>query len=148
MDDTPAATVKQNGNIARIERADMEIRGLDHFVLTVADIDTSCDFYHRLLGIEITGFGDNRKALKIGNQKINLHQAGGEIQPCAQRPVPGSADICFIAETPISEILDQLDTAGIVVELGPVQRTGAQGTIISVYLRDPDGNLIELSNYA
>lgn len=127
---------------------DVEIRGLDHFVLTVADIDTSCNFYHGLLGIETIAFGDNRKALIIGNQKINLHQAGREIRPCAKRPAPGSADICFIAETPVSDIIDKLDAAGIAVELGPVQRTGAQGVILSVYLRDPDGNLIELSNYA
>jgi catechol 2,3-dioxygenase-like lactoylglutathione lyase family enzyme len=125
----------------------MQINGLDHFVLTVTDMDMSCDFYHRILGIEIIGFGDNRKALKIGEQKINLHEADREIQPCARQPVPGSADMCLIAETPIPEIVEQLDIAGINIELGPVQRTGAQGAMTSVYLRDPDGNLIELSNY-
>lgn len=125
----------------------MRVSGLDHMVMTVADIDASCEFYQQVLGIEIIGFGDNRKALKIGEQKINLHEAGREIEPCARHPVPGSADLCLIAETPIPEIVDQLGIAGIVIELGPVQRTGAQGAMTSVYIRDPDGNLIELSNY-
>jgi catechol 2,3-dioxygenase-like lactoylglutathione lyase family enzyme len=125
----------------------MRMSGLDHMVMTVADIDASCDFYQQILGIEIIGFGDNRKALKIGDQKINLHQAGREIEPCARHPAPGSADVCLIAETPIPEIVDQLGIAGIAIELGPVQRTGARGPMISVYIRDPDGNLIELSTY-
>lgn len=125
----------------------MRIQALDHLVLTVKDIPTTCEFYHRVLGLEIITFGDDRKSLKIGKQKINLHQAGAEFQPCAKRPTAGSADLCFIAETPIEAMVEHLQQCNVVIEEGPVSRTGAGGPIRSVYLRDPDGNLIELSNY-
>lgn len=125
----------------------MRVDRLDHLVLTVNDIETSCTFYRRVLGGEAVTFGDGRTALGFGVQKINLHQAGEEIKPCAGRPVPGSADLCFIAETPIAEIVGHLGRLGVDIELGPVPRTGAVGPIRSVYIRDPDGNLIELSTY-
>lgn len=126
---------------------DMRIQMLDHFVLTVKDITTTCEFYRRVLGLEVITFGDKRKSLKLGNQKINLHQSGAEFQPCARRPTAGSADLCFIAETPIETLVERLLQCGVSVEEGPVQRAGARGPIVSVYIRDPDGNLIELSNY-
>jgi len=125
----------------------MRMQSLDHLVLTVRDIEVSCTFYRRVLGLDIVTFGDNRKALRFGDQKINLHQAQEEIQPCADQPTPGSADLCFITDMAISEIVQNLDGLGVSIELGPVQRTGAVGTINSVYIRDPDRNLIELSTY-
>lgn len=123
----------------------MRVDRLDHLVLTVNDIGVSCRFYSRVLGVDIVTFGNNRRALKFGVQKINLHQAGEEITPCAAQPTPGSADLCFIAEKPIAEIVTHLDRLGVEIELGPVRRTGAVGTLHSVYIRDPDRNLIELS---
>ncbi len=125
----------------------MRIQALDHFVLTVKDIAATCEFYRRVLGLEVITFGDKRKSLKLGNQKIYLHQSGAEFQPCARRPTTGSADLCFIAETPIETLVERLLRCGVSVEEGPVQRNGARGPIVSVYIRDPDGNLIELSNY-
>lgn len=119
---------------------------LDHLVLTVADIDATCAFYARVLGMTIETFGEGRKALKFGNQKINLHQAGREFEPKARQPMPGSADLCFIASTPLEQVIAHLQAEGVVIEEGPVKRTGATGPIRSVYFRDPDGNLIEVSN--
>ncbi len=119
---------------------------LDHLVLTVADIDATCAFYARVLGMTIETFGEGRKALKFGNQKINLHQAGREFEPKARQPMPGSADLCFIASTPLEQVVAHLQAEGVVIEEGPVKRTGATGPIRSVYFRDPDGNLIEVSN--
>jgi catechol 2,3-dioxygenase-like lactoylglutathione lyase family enzyme len=119
---------------------------LDHLVLTVADIERSCRFYADVLGCEIVTFGQGRFALAFGRQKINLHQAGREFEPKALRPTPGSADLCFIAETPLASVITHLAEAGVAIEEGPVARTGATGPIRSVYLRDPDGNLIEISN--
>jgi catechol 2,3-dioxygenase-like lactoylglutathione lyase family enzyme len=119
---------------------------LDHLVLTVADVSATAAFYQRVLGMHPIIFGDGRRALAFGNQKINLHQAGRELLPFAGRPTPGSADLCFITSTPLSEVVTTLTNLGVPVEEGPVPRTGATGPIVSVYLRDPDGNLIELSN--
>jgi catechol 2,3-dioxygenase-like lactoylglutathione lyase family enzyme len=121
---------------------------LDHFVLTVADVSATEAFYQRVLGMHPVTFANGRHALAFGNQKINLHQSGREIRPCAARPTPGSADLCFITSTPLSEVVTTLTNLGVPVEDGPVPRTGATGPIVSVYLRDPDGNLIELSNPA
>ncbi|MBX9960411.1 MAG: VOC family protein [Burkholderiaceae bacterium] len=124
----------------------MQIDSLDHLVLTVADIEASCAFYSRVLGMEVVTFGQGRKALAFGAQKINLHQAGKEFEPKAQRPTPGSADLCFLTSVPLADMQAHLATCGVTVTEGPVQRTGAQGPILSVYFRDPDLNLIEVSN--
>ncbi len=125
----------------------VRIKGLDHIVLTVKDIETTCDFYHQVLGFEILTFGDNRKALQFGDQKINLHRSGEEIEPYAGQPTPGSADLCFITLTPVADIVDFLNQNRVAIELGPVKRSGARGGMISIYIRDPDNNLLELSNY-
>ena len=126
----------------------MRIDRIDHFVLTVADIDASCAFYSRVLGMQVVEFGNGRKALAFGRQKINLHRSGAEYVPHAARPTPGSADVCLITATPLADALVEVETHGIAVIEGPVERTGATGPINSFYFRDPDGNLIEVSNYA
>ena len=125
----------------------MKVNRFDHVVLTVASVDATVDFYTRVLGMSAVTFGDGRRALRFGTSKINLHQAGHEFEPKARRPTPGSEDLCFIVDDPIGDVMTQLTTAGVAVEEGPVAQTGATGEIISCYLRDPDGNLIELSNY-
>lgn len=125
----------------------MKIDRLDHLVLTVANIDRTCDFYQRALGMEVVTFQGNRKALKFGQQKINLHQAGHEFEPKALAPTPGSGDLCLITSTPMPEVLAHLQKNGVSIEIEPSERTGATGKIFSVYFRDPDQNLIEVSNY-
>lgn len=125
----------------------MNIDRLDHLVLTVRDISATCLFYSKVLGMEVVTFGNGRKALQFGRQKINLHQQGQEFEPKAAAPVPGSADLCFITETPVEQLLAHLQACGVTVEEGPVARTGAQGPIQSIYFRDLDGNLLEVSNY-
>ena len=125
----------------------MLVNRFDHVVLTVASIDATVDFYTRVLGMTAVTFGDDRTALRFGDSKINLHQAGHEFEPKARHSAPGSMDLCFIVDDPIEDVLAQLAAAGVAVEEGPVARTGATGKIVSCYLRDPDGNLIELSNY-
>ena len=124
----------------------IRIDHLDHLVLTVASIEQSCDFYARVLGMGVETFAEGRKALIFGNQKINLHQAGHEFEPKAKRPTPGSADLCFISKTPLDDIISHLSAEGVAIEEGPVRRTGATGPILSIYFRDPDSNLIEVSN--
>jgi catechol 2,3-dioxygenase-like lactoylglutathione lyase family enzyme len=119
---------------------------LDHLVLTVTDIASTIDFYSKALGMETVSFGD-RKALKFGGQKINLHQRGHEFEPKAAHPTPGSGDLCFITKEPLQEVIRHLANLAIQIEEGPVERTGAAGKLLSVYLRDPDKNLIEISNY-
>lgn len=126
---------------------DLHIDRLDHLVLTVADITTTCGFYQRVLGMEVIDVGAGRKALRFGMQKINLHAHGKEFEPKADRPTPGAADLCLITYATMEEILVHLDAQGVVVEEGPVQRTGATGAILSVYVRDPDANLIEVARY-
>lgn len=126
----------------------MKLNRLDHIVLTVASIDRSVAFYTRLLGMEKQVFGDQRIALVFGSQKINLHPAGREFKPHAQSPTPGSADLCFLVEEPVTELADALRQQGVDIIDGPVSRTGARQPLLSIYLRDPDGNLIELSNPA
>jgi catechol 2,3-dioxygenase-like lactoylglutathione lyase family enzyme len=125
----------------------MKISYLDHLVLTVASIETTCQFYQSALNFEVITFGENRKALQFGHQKINLHQVGKEFEPKAFHPTAGSADLCFIAETPLEEVIAYLQVQNIDIVEGPIERTGAIGKILSVYLRDPDQNLIEISNY-
>jgi catechol 2,3-dioxygenase-like lactoylglutathione lyase family enzyme len=125
----------------------MRIDRLDHLVLTVGDLERTCVFYRDVLGIEVVEFEGGRKALHFGRQKINLHQAGREFEPKARHPTPGSGDLCFIAETPLAEVVEQLRARGVALESHIVARTGALGPMRSVYFRDPDGNLIEVSNY-
>lgn len=120
---------------------------IDHVVLTVRDIDATCDFYREVLGMEVVTFGEGRRALRFGDQKFNLHQAGREFEPRAHRPTPGSADFCLITPTPMSEVIVRLAACGVEVFEGPVARTGARGPITSVYFRDPDLNLVEVSVY-
>jgi catechol 2,3-dioxygenase-like lactoylglutathione lyase family enzyme len=124
----------------------VKIDSLDHLVLTVADLEATCAFYQRVLGMEVVTFGAGRKALAFGAQKINLHQSGREFEPKAQRPTPGSADLCFLTSLPLPQVQAHLAACGVTVTEGPVQRTGAQGPILSIYFRDPDQNLIEVSN--
>ena len=126
----------------------MKIDRLDHLVLTVADIERTCAFYSGILGFEVLRFGEGRVALGFGNQKINLHQTGKEFEPKALRPTAGSGDLCFIATTPVDDVMRELNAAGVAIEEGPIGRTGAIGRIRSIYLRDPDQNLLEISNYA
>ncbi|EEY76405.1 glyoxalase family protein [Acinetobacter calcoaceticus RUH2202] len=124
----------------------MKISHLDHLILTVADIENICNFYQTVLGFEVITFKGDRKALKFGHQKINLHQLGNEFEPKALHPTSGSADLCFISDTPISEVVAHLNQLNIQIEESPVERTGAMHPILSVYIRDPDQNLIEISN--
>ncbi|NDY83260.1 VOC family protein [Orrella sp. NBD-18] len=125
----------------------MKIDRLDHLVLTVASIERACEFYSRVLGFEVVTFLGGRKALQFGQQKINLHEVGKEFEPKALKPTAGSGDLCFIASTPLEEIIRELRDANVAIEIGPVDRTGAIGQLRSVYVRDPDQNLIEISNY-
>jgi catechol 2,3-dioxygenase-like lactoylglutathione lyase family enzyme len=127
--------------------APMNVESIDHIVLTVKDIDATCAFYARALGMRITTFGGGRKALCFGRQKINLHQQGQEFEPKAERPTPGSADLCFVTAVPVPEVIEHLNACGVEILEGPVQRAGAMGDMISVYFRDPDGNLVEVSSY-
>lgn len=125
----------------------IRIERLDHLVLTVADIERTISFYSEVLGMEPVTFGEGRRALAFGVHKMNLHEAGKEIDPKAVRPTPGSADLCLVSAVPIEEVVRHLEACGVAVEEGPVPRTGAQGMMTSVYFRDPDGNLIEVSTY-
>ena len=124
----------------------MKINRLDHLVLTVANLQATCDFYEQVLGMQVITF-NGRKALAFGNQKINLHEKGKEFEPKAQHPTPGSADLCFITETPVEEVYRELQGKQIPIIEGIVDRTGATGKIRSIYFRDPDQNLVEVSNY-
>lgn len=123
----------------------MRVLSLDHLVLTVADVEATVAFY-TALGMERVRFGEGRTALVFGSQKINLHAAGAEIAPHARIPTRGSADLCLLVDTDPAPLADHLRAKGIAVELGPVPRTGAAGPLTSVYVRDPDGNLIELAS--
>lgn len=125
----------------------MQIDRIDHVVLTCRDVARTCAFYSQVLGMQVVTFGGGRKALSFGNQKFNLHQAGQEFEPKADRPTPGSADFCLITTTPIAEVVLHLETCGVEILEGPVERTGAVGRLLSVYFRDPDLNLVEVSNY-
>lgn len=125
----------------------MRIEAIDHLVLTVRDLEATTAFYTRVLGMEAVTFGQGRRALVFGAQKINLHQAAREYEPKAAAPTPGSADLCFLTSAAPAEVLTHLRACGVEVVEGPVTRTGARGPIVSVYFRDPDGNLLEVSRY-
>ncbi|TVZ40907.1 catechol 2,3-dioxygenase-like lactoylglutathione lyase family enzyme [Alteromonadaceae bacterium 2753L.S.0a.02] len=125
----------------------MKILSIDHLVITVSNIEAASDFYTRVLGMQLELFSSGRVALHFGNQKINLHQAHEPVSPKAKTPFPGSVDVCFVSSTSPDKILRHLQELGVVVELGPVTRTGARGKMESIYIRDPDQNLIELCCY-
>ncbi len=125
----------------------MKIERLDHLVRTVHDIDRTCDFYTRVLGMKAIAFQEGRTALQFGQQKLNLHAVGKEFEPKARNPTPGSANLCLITEISLDEVIQHMKDCGVEILDSPVKRTGAIGEILSIYLRDPDGNLIEVSNY-
>jgi len=125
----------------------MQVTVIDHLVLTVADIDRSVDFYVSVLGMQRIEFAEGRIALGFGRQKINLHQVGREFKPNAARPTPGSADLCFVIDIPLEDAKTRLESRGVDIIEGPVARSGATGAIESLYFRDPDENLIEVSRY-
>jgi len=119
---------------------------LDHFVLTVRSIEDTVAFYRRAIGLEAVTFGDGRRAIQIGEQKVNLHEAGHELEPRASRPTPGSGDFCIVTNEPLEAVIARLSRLGIAIEEGPVARTGAMAPLRSIYVRDPDGNLVEIAN--
>jgi catechol 2,3-dioxygenase-like lactoylglutathione lyase family enzyme len=123
-----------------------KISRLDHLVLTVRDVDSTLAFYSSVMGMKEEYFSEGRVALKFGDQKINLHQAGKEFEPKADAPTPGSEDLCFICKTPLTEVMEHVKRCGVEIIEGPVDRTGATGPIRSFYFRDPDRNLIEVAN--
>lgn len=125
----------------------IKVNRIDHLVMTVHDIQKTCAFYETVLQLHVDTFKENRKALCFGHQKINLHEYKKEFEPKANHPLPGAIDLCLIVDTPLDEVMTHLKKLSIPIEEGPVERTGAQGKIISIYIRDPDKNLIELSNY-
>jgi catechol 2,3-dioxygenase-like lactoylglutathione lyase family enzyme len=125
----------------------MQVESLDHLVLTVADVEASAIFYRRVLGLQRVVFGAGRVALQLGRQKINLHPADAPLQPHALRPTPGSADLCFVTQVTLGDWLTHLAVSGVLIEAGPVPRTGALGPMTSIYFRDLDGNLIEIARY-
>ncbi|MGD9280594.1 MAG: VOC family protein [Desulfobacterales bacterium] len=124
----------------------MEISKLDHLVLTVTDLEKTAFFYGSVLGMVKEVFGDGRTALKCGSQKINLHERGKEFEPKANKPTPGSADLCFITRTPLEDAMAHVRRCGVEIIEGPVERNGANGPLRSFYFRDPDDNLIEVAN--
>ena len=124
----------------------MRIDRLDHLVLTVSSVERTVAFYRDVLGMQPVTFGDGRTALSFGRSKINLHEVGKEFEPRALRPVAGSADICLITDDRLEDVRSELDAHRVPIEEGPVERTGATGRLLSLYVRDPDGNLVEISN--
>ena len=125
----------------------MRVERLDHLVLTVKNVEISCAFYTKVLGLQEVTFKGGRKAVAFGNQKINFHEYGKEFDPKALNPSPGSADLCFITRDPIVKIISHLDACGVTIIEGPLERTGAVGPMTSIYIRDPDQNLIEIATY-
>ena len=126
----------------------MNIKSIDHIVLTVKDIEVTVEFYESVLGMLVEAFAKGRVALKFGNQKINLHEYGCEFEPKANNPLPGSQDLCFITDAELTTSIAHVKSKGINIIEGPVSRTGAIGPIVSFYFRDPDGNLIEVASYS
>ena len=124
----------------------MNIRAIDHVVLTVRDLERTLSFYEQVLGMRPVVFGDGRRALAFGDQKLNLHQAGREFEPKAHAPTPGSVDLCLLTDDPLDDVVTHLRSTGVAIELGPVAKTGARRPLRSIYFRDPDGNLIEVAN--
>ncbi len=125
----------------------IQLDRLDHLVLTVRDIEATCAFYERVMGMRRRRFGDGRTALHFGRCKINLHPHPSPIEPRAEHPLPGSADLCFVSKTALPAVIAHLEACGVAIEVGPMAQAGAEGAMRSVYFRDPDGNLIEISVY-
>ena len=125
----------------------ISIDRVDHLVLTVADVDRAVEFYAQVLGMEPVTFPGERRAVRFGDKTIKLHQASELVGPTATHPVPGSANLCFVTNNALSEVQDHLRSNEVWIEEGPVVRTGSLGPITSLYLRDPDGNLIEVAKY-
>jgi len=124
----------------------MKVDRIDHVVLTCGDVERTISFYERALGMRPVTFGGGRRALAFGDQKLNLHQAGREYEPKARVPTPGSVDLCFVTDVPLADVAAHLSSVGVVIEMGPVDKTGARAALRSLYFRDPDGNLVEVSN--
>ncbi len=125
----------------------MEITRLDHFVITVSDLSATCEFYNRVLGMTVKHEKHRPTSLHFGQQKINVHEKGKEFSPRSHVPTVGAADFCIITELPMTKLVEHLKSENVEIEVGPVPRTGAIGKMNSVYFRDPDNNLIEVSNY-
>ena len=124
----------------------MRVQRIDHVVLTVADLERTIAFYQRVLGMTAVSFGEGRRGLAFGDQKLNLHQAGREFDPKARKPTPGAIDLCFTTDVPLEEVTAHLRSESIEIEHGPVDKIGARRALRSIYFRDPDGNLIEVAN--
>ena len=124
----------------------MKVDRIDHVVLTCGDVERTISFYERALGMRPVTFGGGRRALAFGDQKLNLHQAGREYEPKARVPTPGSVDLCLVTDVALVDVAAHLRSAGVAIELGPVDKTGARAALRSLYFRDPDGNLVEVSN--
>ena len=124
----------------------MRVQRIDHIVLTVADLERTIAFYERALGMKAVSFGEGRRGLAFGDQKLNLHQAGREFEPKARRPTPGAIDLCFTTDVPLEDVAAHLRRESIEIEHGPVDKVGARRALRSLYFRDPDGNLVEVSN--
>jgi catechol 2,3-dioxygenase-like lactoylglutathione lyase family enzyme len=124
------------------------ILGIDHFVLTVRSLEVTLDFYERVLGMRRSIEPGRPASLLFGTQKINVHESGHTFEPKARHPMPGGADFCLFTDAAPEETLARLAGENVPVELGPVERTGARGKMISIYFRDPDGNLVEVSRYS
>ncbi len=125
----------------------MKIDRIDHIVLTCASVEKTIEFYTKVLGMQAVTFAGGRRGLEFGRQKFNLHQQGAEFSPRAHLAKPGTIDLCLIASVPLPRVVEHLKTCGVPVEQGPVAKTGATGSITSVYIRDPDKNLVEISTY-
>ena len=125
----------------------MKIDRIDHIVLTVESVDVTIEFYSRVLGMEPISFADGRRGLAFGVQKINLHSAANPYPEKAQKPTPGLGDFCMITKSPMADVIDHFKAENVEIEVGPIPKPGAIGSLISIYFRDPDGNLLKLSNY-
>ena len=124
------------------------IGSIDHVVLPTRDLERCLDFYTRVLGMRVERYGANRIALRFGDHKFNVHPPGFDAGIKARIPTPGSLDLCFLANRPLEEVIAHLKRESVPIEEGPIERSGARFTIRSVYVRDPDGNLIEISEKA
>lgn len=123
------------------------ISRIDHFVLTVRSVDATCAFYERVLGFQRVDAPDQPTALTFGQQKINVHEVGRTFEPKAKTPTPGAGDFCLITDGSLNAVTSRLEACDVAIEVGPIKRTGARGAMTSVYFRDPDGNLVEVSEY-